>query len=142
MFTMKVVSPANTFEIPKECISKVEFTTDIPQDSDARTADVGATLVIQGRVLTALDGDPFDSTKQMALWSAVPAVSRDCYRSVTVKNVRGGVVEREYTFPNAFVVSYEERFSDAEGVGLFKLEVKQRRDLIEKLSVGGGFSGD
>ena len=59
--------------LTKECVRSVKFTTDIPLDSNARTKDVGSTLTITGRILTAVDGDPFDSTRKLALWSAVAA---------------------------------------------------------------------
>jgi len=141
MFTMNVVG-TETFDIPRECIRSVTFSTDIPKDSDARTADVGTSLVVKGRVLTAVDGDPFDSTRQIAVWSAIPATSAACYRNVTVKNVRGGIVEREYNLPNAFVVDYIEDFSDTEGTGTFTLVMKQKKDRIEKVTIEGGFSGN
>jgi len=140
MFTMNVVG-LESFDIPKECIKSVKFSTDIPKDSDARTADVGTSLVVTGKILTAVDGDPFDSTRQIAMWSAVPATNAACYRNVTVKNVRGGIVEREYNLPNAFIVDYAEDFDDAEGTGTFTLVMKQKKDLIERVSIEGGFSG-
>jgi len=138
MFTM-MVAGVETFTIPKECIVSAKFVTDIPKNSDARTGDVGTTLVVTGRVLTAVDGDPFDSTRQMALWSAVPSKRTDCYRNVLLKNVRGNVVIREYNFPNAFVVDYNESFDDEEGVGTFTLQIKQKKDRIEHVTVNGGF---
>ena len=138
MFKMKVVG-AETFEITKECITSTKFITDIPKDSDARTSDVGTTIVIEGRILTAVDGDPFDSTRQMALWSTVPAKKADCYRNVIIEHIRGNVVVRNYVFPNAFVVDYVERFGNTEGVGTFKLTVKQKKDRLEHVAVNGGF---
>ncbi len=67
------IDGTESFEIAKECVRSVKFTTDIPLDSNARTKDVGSTLIITGRILTAVDGDPFDSTRKLALWSAIPA---------------------------------------------------------------------
>lgn len=141
MFKMNVAG-AEAFEVAKECIKSVQFTTDIPMDSNARTADVGTTMIVEGKILTAVDGDPFDSTRQLALWSAVPAEDSKCYRNVTVENIRGGVVERKYTFPNAFVVDYVESFGDTEGVGTFTLKIKQKKDKIEKVLIEGGYAGE
>jgi len=138
MFTMTVTG-ADTFKVPKKCIVSAEFVSDIPMDSDARTGDVGTTLVVEGKILTAVGGEAFDSTRQMALWSVVPSKRSDCYRDVMLKNVRGNVVVREYNFPNAFVVDYEERFDDADGVGAFTLKIKQKKDRIEHVTVNGGF---
>jgi len=139
MFKMTVAG-TDTFEVSSTSIISVSFKTDIPMDSDARTADVGTTLTIKGRVLTALDGDPFDSTRKMALWSTVPASNMECYRYVTIQNIRGGVVERTYGFPNAFVVDYIEEFGDTEGVGNFTLTIKQKKDRLEYVSVEGGYA--
>jgi len=139
MFKMTVVG-ADTFEVARTSIISVGFSTDIPLDSDARTADVGSTLTIIGRILTAVDGDPFDSTRQMAVWSTVPASNMAAYRHVTVENVRGGVVERRYEFPNAFVVDYIEEFGDGEGVGTFTLKIKQKKDRLKYLVVEGGYA--
>jgi len=140
MFTMTVVG-ADTFTVGKECIEFAEFITDIPKDSDARTADVGTTLVVRGKILAGSDGATQDNTRNMALWSAVPAKKADSYRAVTLKNVRGNVVVREYMLPNAFVVDYEENYDDKEGVGTFELKMKQKKDRIEYITVHGGFAG-
>lgn len=141
MFKMTVAG-AESFEVSKECIKSVQFTTDIPMDSNARTADVGTTLTVQGKILAAVDGDPFDSTRQLAAWSAVPAENSSCYRNVVVENTRGGMVERKYTFPNAFVVDYAENFGDTEGVGTFTLIMKQKKDKIEQVVIEGGYAGE
>ena len=71
------VEGAETFEIAKECVKSVKTTTDIPMDSNARTKDFGATMTIKGKILTAVGGDPFDSTRNMALWSVVTAEKAD-----------------------------------------------------------------
>ncbi len=137
-YTVKIEG-AEPFEIAKECVKSVKFTTDIPLDSNARTKDVGATMEITGRILTATDGDPFDSTRKLAQWSAVPAERADCYRKVTVEHVAAGIMERKYYFPNAFVVDYKEDFGDAEGVGTFTLTIKQKKDKLAQLTVEGGY---
>jgi hypothetical protein len=56
--------------------------------------------------------------------------------------MRGGIVEREYNLPNAFIVDYAEDFDDAEGTGTFTLVMKQKKDLIERVTIEGGFSGN
>ena len=59
-------------------------TTDIPLDSNARTKDVGATMVITGKILAALDGDITDSTRTVSythlVWSELSGmVSKKIY---------------------------------------------------------------
>ncbi len=134
------VEGAKSFEIAKECVKNVVYKTDIPADSDARTKDVGSTLVISGKILTAVDGDPFDSTRELDLWSLVPAENADCYRKVTVEHIAGGIVERKYYFPNAFVVNYVEDFGNSDGVGTFTLTIKQKKDKMANITIEGGYS--
>ena len=129
-----------SFEIAKECVKKVIYKTDIPLDSNARTKDVGSTLEISGKILTAVDGDPFDSTRQLTLWSMVPAENANCYRKVTVEIIQGGIVERKYFFPNAFVVNQKEDYGDTDGVGEFHLVVKQKKDKISGITIDGGYA--
>lgn len=133
------VEGMESFEVAKECVRSVTFTTDIPLDSNARTKDVGSTLKITGRILTAVDGDAFDSTRKLALWSAVPAEKADCYRKVTVEHVAAGLMERKYCFPNAFVVDYKEVFDDVDGTGMFTLVIKQKKDKLNRITVEGGY---
>ena len=104
-----------------------------------RKQDVGCTLDISGKILTAVDGDPEDSTRQMGLWSMVPAETSNCYRKVTVEIIQAGIVERKYTFPNAFVVNYTEDFGNTEGVGTFHLNVKQKKDKLANIAIEGGY---
>ncbi len=133
------IEGAGSFEIAKECVKKVIYRTDIPLDSDARTKDVGSTLDISGKILTAVDGDPFDSTRQLGLWSMVPAEDSACYRNVTVEIIQAGIVERKYSFPNAFVVNYKEDYGNTDGVGTFYLEIKQKKDKIANIAIEGGY---
>lgn len=133
------IGGTESFEIAKECVRSAKFTTDIPLDSNARTKDVGSTMVITGRILTAVDGDPFDSTRKLATWSSVPAEKSDCYRKVTVEHIAAGVMERKYYFPNAFVIDYKENFGDAEGTGTFTLMIKQKKDKLNSVTVEGGY---
>lgn len=138
-FVVKV-DGIESFEIAKECVKSVKMITDIPLDSNARTKDVGSTMIIKGKILTAVDGDPFDSTRQIALWSVVPAEQASCYRKVTVEYVAAGIMERKYCFPNSFVVDYKENYGDEAGTGIFTLIIKQKKDKIHNVTVEGGYS--
>jgi len=128
-----------SFEIAKECVKKVIYYTDIPKDSDARTKDVGSTLIISGKILTATDGDPFDSTRELDLWAMVPAENEACYRKVTVEIITAGVVERKYFFSNAFVVNHKENYGNTDGVGTFTLTIKQKKDKMANITIDGGY---
>ena len=102
---------------------------------------LGAFLVIyllNFSIRLLMPGDPFDYTRQMGLWSMVPAENSACYRKVTVEIIQAGIVERKYYFPNAFVVNYDEDFGDTDGVGTFRLTIKQKKDKIKRLLITHG----
>ena len=64
-FTLKVEGNT-TIELGTTSITGVKVSTDIPQDSNARSTDLGSTITVTGKILTAVDGDPFDATRQLA----------------------------------------------------------------------------
>ena len=133
-FTLKVEGNT-TIELGTTSITGVKVSTDIPQDSNARSTDLGSTITVTGKILTAVDGDPFDATRQLGLWALVPAENSDCYRKVTVEVIAASQVVR-----NAFVVDYKEDYGDVEGIGTFKLIMKQKKDKMAQVSVEGGYS--
>ena len=138
-FTLKVEGNS-TIDLGKDSVTSVKVRTDIPQDSNARSTDLGSTITITGKILTAVDGDPFDSTRQLGLWALVPAENADCYRKVTIEVIASSQMIRKYTYPNAFVVDYKEEYGDVEGVGTFTLIIKQKKDKMAQVAVEGGYS--
>lgn len=138
-FKLKVEGPS-TIELGTTSIIGVKFRTDIPHDSNARSTDMGSTVEITGKILTAVVGDPFDSTRQLGLWALVPAEKSDCYRKVSIEVIAASQVVRKYTYPNAFVVDYKEDYGDTEGVGTFTLIIKQKKDKMAQVTVEGGYS--
>ena len=138
-FKLKVEGPS-TIELGTTSIIGVKFRTDIPHDSNARSTDMGSTVEITGKILTAVDGDPFDSTRQLGLWALVPAEKSDCYRKVSIEVIAASQVVRKYTYPNAFDVDYKEDYGDTEGVGTFTLIIKQKKDKMAQVTVEGGYS--
>lgn len=138
-FTLKVEGPAS-IDLGTTSIIGLKFRADIPHDSNARSTDLGSTVEVTGKILTAVDGDPFDATKQLGLWSLVPAEKSDCYRKVTIEVIAASQVVRKFTFPNAFVVDYKEDYGDTEGVGTFRLIIKQKKDKMAQIAVEGGYS--
>ncbi len=138
-FRLKVEG-AETIELGMDNIQSVIYDTDTPNDSNARSTDVGAFLKISGKIITATDGDSADDTMKLALWSLVPAEKSDCYRKVTLEVIAASQVVRKIYFPNAFVVDYQERFGDTEGVGTFTLFIKQKKDKTEFATIEGGYA--
>lgn len=135
-FILKVDDSIN---LGVETVQTVEFSVDTPQDSNARTTDVGVTMRVTGKILTMLD-DGTEGTVNLALWSMIPSEQADCYRNVSVMVTAAGQVVREYTLPNAFVVDYKENYGDTEGVGTFELVVKQKKDKIKTTAITGGYA--
>lgn len=134
------IEGAETIDLSIESVETVKVTTDTPKDSNARSKDVGSTITITGKILTAVDGDPFDSTRQMGLWSLVPAEKADCYRKITVEVITADQIIRKITYPNAFVVDYKENFGDTEGIGTFTLVARQKKDKLTAVTIEGGYS--
>lgn len=138
-FKLKVEG-SDTIELGLESIQTAAFRTDIPKDSNARSKDLGSTLTITGKILTAVDGDAADNTRKLGLWSLVPSEKADCYRKLTLEVISADQVVRKFYYPNAFVVDYEETYGDTEGVGTFRLVIKQKKDKISGATVDGGYS--
>lgn len=134
------IEGAETIDLSIESVETVKVTTDTPKDSNARSKDVGSTITITGKILTAVDGDPFDSTRQMGLWSLVLAEKADCYRKITVEVISADQIIRKITYPNAFVVDYKENFGDTEGIGTFTLVARQKKDKLTAVTIEGGYS--
>ncbi|MDR1245688.1 MAG: membrane-associated protease 1 [Clostridiales Family XIII bacterium] len=126
-------------ELVEKNLETLYFTADTPHDSDARSTDLGATLTVTGKILTATDGQAVDDTIKLAKWSNVQAESADSYRDVTGSVIAAGQIVRQYSLPKAFVVDYTESFDDNEGVGHFSLTVKQKKDLLDTIKLDGGY---
>lgn len=137
-FKLKVEG-AGTIELGIDSIKTVSYKTDTPDDSNARSTEVGSILTVTGKILTAIDGDKADDTMKLAAWSLVPAEKADCYRKVTLEVIAASQVVRKISMPNSFVVDYTENFGDQEGVGTFVLVVKQKKDKNELVKIEGGY---
>lgn len=129
-----------TIQLNETIVTGVKFGADIPKDSNARSTDLGSTVEITGKILTAVDGEPFDATKEIGKWALVPAEKADCYRKVTIDVIAASQEVRKYTYPNAFVVDYRENYGDVAGVGTFYLMIKQKKDKMANIAVEGGYS--
>lgn len=129
-------------ELSERQIKNVKFCTEVPEDSNARATDHGASLKVWGKLLFSLGAEAEDQTLNLALWSQVPSDNADCYRSVEVSVISAGQVVRDITLPNAFVVEYSETLDDENGVGEFYLHVKQKKDVTDAVTVDGGFGNE
>lgn len=126
-------------EFNEGIITSVEFVSDTPDTSNARSTDLGVIMNIKGRINFSLGAEEDDSTVELANWALMPSDQSDCYRNVQVQVVNGGQIVRQYTYPNAFVMGYTEDLNDEEGVGEFELLLKQKKDLTAKVELKGNF---
>ena len=128
-----------TINLRETSIMTVQFGADIPHDSNARSTDLGSTVLITGKILAAVDGETADDTSKIARWALVPAENADCYRNVLIEVISASQVVRQITLPNAFVIDYKEDFSDEAGTGIFTLLIKQKNDKMVALKFEVGF---
>ena len=129
-------------KLSENAIKRVEFESEIPEDSNARATDNGVTVKIWGKMNFSLGGEEQDSTLNLAKWSLVPSESADSYRTVKVDVISASQVVRQITLPNAFVMEYSESLDDETGVGEFYLHVKQKKDKTSQTTLEGGFGGE
>lgn len=133
------ISGGKNVEFDEGIITSVEFVSDTPDTSNARSTDLGVIMNIKGRINFSLGAEQDDSTVELANWALMPSDQADCYRNVQVQVVSGGQIVRQYTYPNAFVMGYTEDLNDEEGVGAFELLLKQKKDLTAKVELKGNF---
>lgn len=134
------IEGAETIELTEYSINKCKFVTDTPDDSNARSTDVVNTIILSGKILTAVDGEAADDTMKIAKWSCVRAENADCYRKATIEVLSASQIVRKVHFPNAFVVDYTEHYGDTEGVGEFTLTIRQKKDKFELTTIEGGYA--
>ena len=135
----KVKIEANeTIALGSETVQTVKFVTDTPNDSNARSTDLGLELVITGKIRANVAGVA-DETVKLPIWALVPADNAKCYGKVTVDVISAGKEVRQIVLDTAYVVSYKEDFADESGVGTFTLQVRQKKDMNNKVQYLGGF---
>jgi hypothetical protein len=138
-FRLTVAGSFN-ISLAKEQIINVIYRTDTPDDSNARSTEVGSELRVIGKIAKTANGSQSEDTVNMAKWSLVPAAAADCYRRVTLEVIAAGQVTRKIVMPNAFVVDYVEDFGANQGIGTFTLVVRQKKDKIDGVIIEGLFA--
>ena len=88
------IEGSESINLRETSIVNVQFGADIPHDSNARSTDLGSTVLITGKILAAVDGEAADDTSKIAKWSLVPAENSDCYRKVQIDVVNARSEER------------------------------------------------
>ena len=136
----KVSIEANEkIELGLETVTSVIFDTDTPDDSNARSTDLGMGITIKGKIRANIGGIADDSMKLPA-FALTPAENAKCYANVSVEVISAGKVVRQITMDTAYVVSYKENFSDESGVGTFTIQLRQKKDKNSSVAYQGGFA--
>ena len=126
---------ADTINLGEENITACTFTTETQNEANARSTDIANTLVIKGKIFSAIGGEIADDSMKIAKWSSVRAENPDAYRKVTVEVFSVNRIVRKICFPNAFVLDYEEDYFETEGAGTFVLKVRQKNDKTELTTI-------
>lgn len=135
----KVKIEANeTIQLGIDTVETVTFNTDTPNDSNARSTDLGLELIITGKIRANIGGAA-DETVKLPAWALVPAENAKCYGKVTVDVIAAGKEVRQIIMDTAYVVSYSESFGDESGVGKFTLQLRQKKDMNATVQYQGGF---
>lgn len=140
-FTMTVSGPEQ-IKLDETEITQVEYSILTPQDSNARSTDLGAEVQVWGKIIPSIASAATEPSIGLHKWSLVPAEKPDSYRQVELDVLSAGIVVRKITLPNAFVVEYDEDFSDTTGNGTFYLHIRQKKDKIAGVAIEGGFTGE
>ena len=122
-----------------ETVTSVKFLTDTPNDSNARSTDLGLGVEIAGKIRANVGGVA-DETVKLANWALVPAEDATCYGTVNVDVISGSKVVRQIIMDTVYVVNYKETFADESGVGSFILTLKQKKDKNNTVQSQVGFA--
>jgi len=129
-----------TITLSEKILTDAEFSVITPEDANARSTDQYTQLILTGKIIPSVASASEEPTVALDRWAAVTDDKVDAYRPVSVKVTQSGVILREYKFPHAFVVDYSVDYSDEEGNGMFKLQVRQKKDKTKDVAVEGGFA--
>ena len=128
-------------DLPRENVTSFKTNTETPRTNDGRGVDTAVTLEVTGQIRSVADGATIpDQTIYLARW-ATEYDDAKAYSKATATAVATGQVLRSVVYPNAFVVSYSEKFSIKEGVGTYNLVVRQKKDLLDAIMNTGGYGG-
>ncbi|HOV25591.1 MAG TPA: hypothetical protein PK566_04420 [Pseudobacteroides sp.] len=102
----------------EKCIESVVCRADPPDDY------VNYTNVDNYICITGIVGSD-ESTAALYQWALLNADDPNAYREVIVEEFKEEVLIRKIVFDNAFVIKYEESYSNSTSVGSFELYIKQ-----------------
>lgn len=136
-----VIAGAEPIELGEKIITKIGFRVETPGDSNARSTDVAKIISVEGRIIPEIAGSAGEPVAKVHQWAHVKT-GPTVYRSAELTYQGDSTTQRKYTLPKAYVLSYNEDFSDREGTGTFKLELCQKKDENKNVKIEGGFAAE
>lgn len=127
-------------ELPQENVKSFSAHTETPRTNDGRGTDTAVTMTMSGPIRSVDDSAIADETINLAKW-ATEYDEAKAYSKATATAEASGQVLRSDVYPNAFVVSYSEKFEIGAGVGTYKIVLRQKKDLLELIENTGGYLG-
>lgn len=133
-FALTVKGKDIEINLGEEIINSASVDVSTPNASMAKSTKVAATLFVTGKLThNNMEGITDKETAKLFKWSLVTAQDADAYRDVTVKVISAGHDFRTIHFPNAFIIAYNERYSDNAGMGEFSLVLRQKADRFREV---------
>ena len=139
-YTFKIEG-VHSADLPRESVKSFKVHTETPRTNDGRGTDTSVTMTLKGPIRSA-DENAFvgDDTIKLARW-ATEYDDAKAYSQATATAIASGQVLRRDIYPDAFVVSYKEKFDVTNGVGTYNIVLRQKKDLLNKIQNSGGFLG-
>ena len=78
------IEAKETIQLGLETVEAVTFDTDTPNDSNARSTDLGMSVLITGKIRANVMGVA-DETVKLPTWALVPAEDATCYGKITIE---------------------------------------------------------
>lgn len=101
----------------EENIQSVQFLIEKPTDNYG--SHEKNTMIISGMI-----GED-EGTVELYKWALMPGSNSDCYKEVSVEEMRHDKIVRKVVYSKAFVLDYSENYSNGTGNGTFLLTIRQ-----------------
>jgi len=134
------IEGVHSADLPQENVKSFIAHTETPRTNDGRGTDTAVTMKLSGTVRSVDENAIADETINLAKW-ATEYDEAKAYSQATATAEASGQILRQLVYPNAFVVSYSEKFTIGSGVGTFDMVLRQKKDLLGAILNTGGYVG-
>ena len=116
-----------------EEIIKYKFKYEAPNSKYAKSV-FDCCMEIHGNISYMVEHS-FEDLESIREWSRKEFDGEGYYSNVSVSFTHRDEVVRTTTFPNAYIVSYDEEITTHSGEGFFILVLKQKLDILDKIII-------